>query len=99
MYQCDRAGRNRTSARRSANQDLSHARAVLRRFRLIAVDRALLDAAGTVDGPDLRSLYAIHLASAMQMEGPLTGFVAYDRRLLDAAAALGLRTLSPGLDG
>lgn len=86
------------AARRSANQDLSQARAVLRRFRLIAVDRALLDAAGTVDGSVLRSLDAIHLASAMQMEALLIGFVAYDRRLLDAAAALGLRTLSPGLD-
>lgn len=48
-------------------------------------------------GPvSLRSLDAIHLATATYLDADL--IVAYDRRLLTAAAELGFRTLSPGLD-
>lgn len=44
----------------------------------------------------IRSLDAIHLASAVMVNADLV--VAYDRRLLTAASELGFRTLSPGLD-
>lgn len=84
---------------RSGAELIPLAKAVLRRHRFVAVNRVLLDTASTVGGAALRSLDAIHLASAMQLGALITGFVAYDRRLLDAAAALGLRTMSPGLDG
>ena len=48
-------------------------------------------------GPvSLRSLDAIHLATATYLDADLV--VAYDRRLLTAASELGFRTLSPGLD-
>lgn len=83
---------------RNARELLPQALSVLRRYRFVALDRTLLDAAGTVGGPALRSLEAIHLASALQLGALLTGFLAYDRRLLDAAGALGLPTMSPGLD-
>jgi uncharacterized protein len=46
----------------------------------------------------LRSLDAIHLASAIDLGEDLTDFVTYDRRLADAARSLGLRVVSPGLD-
>ena len=84
---------------RNASELLPQALSVLMRYRFVALDRRLLDVAGTIGGPALRSLDAIHLASAMQVGALLTGFLAYDRRLLDAAAALGLRAMSPGFHG
>ena len=55
----------------------------------------LLDAAGSLPGP-LRSLDAIHLATALRLRDSLHWLVAYDQRLLDAAQQAGLPTASPG---
>jgi predicted nucleic acid-binding protein len=46
--------------------------------------------------PILRSLDALHLASALSIATDLTAFIAYDRRLAAAAAAAGLPTVQPG---
>lgn len=47
--------------------------------------------------PHLRSLDAIHLATASAVFGAhLSAFVTYDKRLLAAADALGLVTAHPG---
>ncbi|WP_250037108.1 hypothetical protein [Paractinoplanes maris] len=57
-------------------------------------------AAAAFAEPTLRSLDAIHLATAQvlvnESGSELTAFVTYDRRLLDAAKAAGLPTASPG---
>ncbi|MCY4666080.1 MAG: type II toxin-antitoxin system VapC family toxin [Acidimicrobiaceae bacterium] len=58
---------------------------------------ALLDRAGRIPGPGLRSLDAIYVACAEQLGDDLTGFVSYDSRQLAAAERLGLRTASPGV--
>jgi predicted nucleic acid-binding protein len=72
------------------------ARCLLQYFDLKPLTRDLLDEAADV-GPDLlRSLDAIHLATALRLRRGLTALVAYDARLLDAARAAGLRTASPG---
>jgi predicted nucleic acid-binding protein len=59
-------------------------------------------AVGYDDAPTLRSLDAIHLATAQVLTNEsgaeLLAFVTYDRRLLDAAKAAGLPTASPGQD-
>ena len=68
---------------------------VLAGVDLIAVSRSVLDLAATLGPPVLRTLDAIHLASAVRLRADLTAFVAYDRRLLDAAEALGLPIASP----
>jgi predicted nucleic acid-binding protein len=57
----------------------------------------LLDAAGSLPG-SLRSLDAIHLATALRLRADLHTLVAYDQRLLDAAREAGLPTASPGVD-
>ncbi len=44
----------------------------------------------------LRSLDAIHLASALAIGTDLSAFVAYDLRLASAATAAGLELLTPG---
>jgi hypothetical protein len=43
----------------------------------------------------LSSLDAIHLASALLIRDDLEAFVAYDDRLLESAAALGMPVASP----
>jgi predicted nucleic acid-binding protein len=43
----------------------------------------------------VRSLDAVHLATALSIRRTLTSFVTYDKRLLDAAAAAGLPVQSP----
>ncbi|NKE57974.1 type II toxin-antitoxin system VapC family toxin [Lentzea sp. PSKA42] len=58
----------------------------------------LLDAAGALPQP-VRSLDAIHLASAIRLRDVLEAFVAYDKRLLAAADEVGLLTVAPGADG
>lgn len=45
--------------------------------------------------PNLRSLDAIHLATALAAADSIDGFVCYDMRLAAAATALGLAVLAP----
>jgi predicted nucleic acid-binding protein len=62
---------------------------------LLVIDTHVLDTAARLSPPSLRSLDAIHLASALQLGDELTAFVAYDERLLRAASALGMPISSP----
>ncbi|MFN4002195.1 type II toxin-antitoxin system VapC family toxin [Microcella sp.] len=68
---------------------------VLARVSLLAIDTRVLDTAARLSPPTLRSLDAIHLASALELRDELTAFVAYDDRLLAAASALGMPVASP----
>jgi predicted nucleic acid-binding protein len=65
---------------------------------LISLSVERLTQAATLPPPTLRSLDAIHLATALSVREELDAFVAYDRRLLDAASGLGLPVASPGLE-
>lgn len=54
-------------------------------------------AAAAYTDPVLRSLDAIHLATAHSVFGSrLTAFITYDKRLLTAAEQVGLPVASPG---
>ena len=64
--------------------------------QVIALDRSILQQAAVLEPPSIRSLDAIHLASARQIEDPELDFVTYDARLADAARAHGLRVVQPG---
>jgi predicted nucleic acid-binding protein len=77
---------------------LAAARSLLGEVDLVTLDDGLLDTAATSDGPMLRSLDAIHLASATTVRAAIDAFIAYDRRLLEAARAEGFATASPGAD-
>ena len=61
----------------------------------IALTTDVLDLAATLPPPRMRSIDAIHLASALSVRRDLTAFVAYDTRLLAAATDAGLPTTSP----
>lgn len=71
------------------------ARQALGTFRLLSVSRPVLDEAAVIAPGLLRSLDAIHLASATRLAAGLEAFVAYDRRLVAAAQALGLPVVTP----
>jgi len=81
---------------RRAPSHLELAFDIVEQAKLIQPTRALLDTAARLSSPSLRSLDAIHLASALELRDELTVFVAYDDRLLDAASALGMSVASPG---
>lgn len=86
------------AARRAGEQTLIEARAVVSDIDLVPLDRAVADLASDIGEPLLRTLDALHLASAVLLGNDLTAFVAYDRRLVGAAGAAGLDVTRPGLD-
>ncbi len=71
------------------------ARKVLDRIRLLAIDEALLDAAADLDHEVLRSLDAVHLASAQAFGVSLEALVTYDSRMIQAAEVVGLPWSAP----
>ncbi|MFR9802756.1 type II toxin-antitoxin system VapC family toxin [Pseudonocardia sp. RS010] len=72
--------------------------ATLARVARYEIDDIVRAAAAAYPDPDLRSLDAIHLATARGVFGKhLTAFVTYDRRLLSAAESAGLPTAHPGV--
>lgn len=71
--------------------------ALLERIARYEMDELVRTTASGYESPDLRSLDAIHLATAHAVfGGRLTAFVSYHKRLLDAAEELGLPVASPG---
>ncbi|MPZ27333.1 MAG: PIN domain-containing protein [Micromonosporaceae bacterium] len=70
-------------------------RAVLTLLHQKPITDAVLDAAAGIPGPTLRSLDAIHLATAEELRPVLAWFVAYDKRLAEAARSRGLPVASP----
>jgi hypothetical protein len=62
------------------------------------LDDDLLDLAGELGGSTLRSLDAIHLAAAQAIGADLVEVITYDRRMAQAAAALGLPLAAPATD-
>lgn len=83
------------AVRRASSQDLATAHAVLDTVALTAVSRALFDSAARLEPPALRSLDAIHLASALDLGDELEGLVTYDDRLAEAARAYGVVVVQP----
>lgn len=71
------------------------ARTLLAGIDIVPLSRPLLDRAAALHPPGLRSLDAVHLAAALSLGPDVAAFVAYDQRLLDAARAAGLVTVSP----
>ena len=80
---------------RLGTTQLGAAEGVLAGVSAVTVTRARLDRAGRLSPAPLRSLDALHLATALELRDELDAFVAYDTRLLEAAAQHDLPTVSP----
>ncbi|MGZ4127324.1 MAG: type II toxin-antitoxin system VapC family toxin [Actinomycetota bacterium] len=70
-------------------------RDVLARIDLARVNDRVLSAAGMLLPADVRSLDAIHLATAQELGSDLARIVTYDDRMADAARALGFNVSAP----
>ena len=68
---------------------------VLRRIQLLRVNDRVLTEAGQMTPTELRSLDAIHLASARQLGASVRQIVTYDEPMAEAAKACGWAVSSP----
>jgi uncharacterized protein len=66
---------------------------------LLKIDSDILSGAARLEPRILRSLDAIHLASALSLGADLGAIVIYDGNMATAAASCGLRVLAPGTVG
>lgn len=83
-------------ARRVGGSDaLDRAQTLLEAIELVRLRDSTLTDAARLDPIELRSLDAIHLATALSLTPDLAGMVVYDRRLADAARAAGLTVWAP----
>ncbi len=104
-FLADRAGRRVSSVllrteslcavRHLGADALATVREGLRRVDLVAIDDRILEAAGTLEPRVLRTLDAIHLATALAVGDDLDTIVTYDDRMVEAARFLGLSTATP----
>jgi predicted nucleic acid-binding protein len=69
--------------------------AILSRIELIRVNDRVLDAAGRMLPIELRSLDAVHLATAQLMGEDLARLITYDVRMAEAARRFGWTVASP----
>lgn len=77
------------------DEGIARGRTVIGRVELIRVNDSVLNEAGVLQPPELRSLDAIHLVTARHLGSDLSHIVTYDDRMLEGANLLGLRALSP----
>ena len=80
---------------RAAPAGVPPARTLLAGVDLVPITRDLLETAADLGPPSLRSLDALHLATALSLGSALDAFVVYDERLAQAAADAGLPVVAP----
>lgn len=83
-------------ATRRAGRSTARAERILDGIALVPVDDAILRGAATLGPNDLRTLDAIHLATAVSLRPDVGTIVTYDVRQARAASALGLEVWAPG---
>jgi hypothetical protein len=75
--------------------DAGHLEVILKSIETAAIDARIADAAAVLGPPTLRTLDAIHLATALELVPDLDAFVTYDDRLAEAARMFGLPVVRP----
>ena len=82
-------------ASRHAGGDMRGTRAQLAAVRLMPLTEEIRALAGELDPPSIRSLDAIHIASALSLRERLKGLFTYDERMSSAAREAGLDVYAP----
>lgn len=82
-------------ARRIGGGAIRRARNVLARLGLVELDDEVRSSAAALRPPELRTLDAVHLATALSLGEDLGALCAYDQRLAGAATAAGAIVLMP----
>jgi predicted nucleic acid-binding protein len=83
------------AAARHGPEALGVAREALGRVDLVSIDDRILDSAGLLHPDKLRSLDAVHVATALTIGDDLSVIVTYDEHMIRAASLMGLRTATP----
>ncbi|MDQ3629810.1 MAG: type II toxin-antitoxin system VapC family toxin [Actinomycetota bacterium] len=83
------------AAMRSGGTAVARTRSALRGVTVVPIDDTVIALAAGLDPSQLRSLDAIHLATALSLGETLDSFYCCDARLAEAADALGLRFTAP----
>ncbi len=91
VLECRRAARRASHVR--LLQAVDH---VLDAIYLLDLTQAIVDQAAMADPPVLRSLDAIHLATALSIGDAQLEVITYDKRFAEAARASGLTVTQPG---
>ncbi|WP_175935561.1 type II toxin-antitoxin system VapC family toxin [Corynebacterium sp. Marseille-P4321] len=84
----------RRAAQRETNLTQQLVSNLLRKFHVVQIDRPVFNQAGLLPGRHLRSLDALHVAIALDMQAD--ALIAYGKRMLEAANEAGLQVLSLG---
>jgi predicted nucleic acid-binding protein len=74
---------------------VSRAVTLTQRMMTVPLATDIVVNAATIGNPLLRTLDALHLATASTVATELDAFVTYDKRLADAAAGMGLTVTAP----
>jgi uncharacterized protein len=85
----------RRSARREDVALVPVADRVLDQVTLVDLNAGVSDTAGYLPDPSLRSLDAIHVATALLLGDELDTLITYDKRMIAAAEANGIPVASP----
>ena len=85
----------RRAARRYGEPAAKRAHAALTAITLIPLDQPILDTAAKLNPAELRSLDALHLATAVSLGEDLERLYCYDTRLTRAAQTLGIEVSQP----
>jgi predicted nucleic acid-binding protein len=83
------------AATRAGAAAIAAARNIASTIDTLVLTDTIAATAATIPPAELRTLDAIHLATAHAHRNSLTAFCAYDRRLLEAAESQHLPTVSP----
>lgn len=83
------------AAQRQPAARVEQARRLLQRLPMIEVDRTLFRQAGLLGPATMRSLDAIHIATAMSLGPDLGVMITYDETMVDAAGLFGLPVALP----
>ena len=79
----------------AGEEAVTRGQGVLQRMDLVRVNDRILNAAGVLRPPEVRSLDAIHLATAQELGRDLRALITYDDRMATAAKQLGYRIVQP----
>jgi predicted nucleic acid-binding protein len=88
----------RAGRRGAHRRALQQAQETLDSFVFLEVTPAILKRAASFEQTELRTLDAIHLATALSLDAVNLDFLTYDARLANAARAHGLRVAAPGAE-
>jgi uncharacterized protein len=83
------------AVRRAVPELVPQAQRVVSQLTVVEVSEPIRKRAALLDPVTLRSLDALHLATALEVREELDGLVTYDARMAETAKTLGLAVVAP----